>query len=132
MVKRAVQPITTSHGSYHLLTFHTGCSRFGVHLVTAIYTCSPVFTYKFATRSQTAAISVWHSLIFDYSLSGRWTTAVSLQAFNHRRFIRGRVLLSLAKYGPVGVLNLQDSAVEGSRIRSNPPHATERALQKQR
>src|SRR2546422_10608784 len=44
LVKRAFKPITTSHGSYDLLTFFTGCSRFGVHLVATIHTCLPVFT----------------------------------------------------------------------------------------
>jgi len=39
LVKRAVKRVTASHGSYDLLTFCTGCSRSGVHLVTAIHTC---------------------------------------------------------------------------------------------
>jgi len=44
-LKGAVKPIPSSHGSYDLLTFFTGCSRFGVHLVsTYSYVMSaPVF-----------------------------------------------------------------------------------------
>lgn len=44
LVKRAVKPITSSHGSLDLLTVFIGCSRFGLHLVTAIHTCLPLFT----------------------------------------------------------------------------------------
>jgi hypothetical protein len=44
LVKRAAKPIPSSHGSYDSLIFFTGCSRFGVHLITTIHACLPVFT----------------------------------------------------------------------------------------
>src|SRR5712692_7407009 len=44
LVKRAFEPITTSHGSYDSLRSFTGCSRFGVHLLTIIHTFLSVFT----------------------------------------------------------------------------------------
>ena len=39
-----------SRGSYDLLTFYTGCSRFGVLLVTAIRTCLALFTSQICHR----------------------------------------------------------------------------------
>jgi hypothetical protein len=42
-VKSAFEPITTSHGFYDSLTVTEVCSRFGVHLVTTIPACLPVF-----------------------------------------------------------------------------------------
>lgn len=44
LVKRAVKRVPSSRGSYDLFTFYTGCSRFGVQLVTTIHASLPVFT----------------------------------------------------------------------------------------
>ena len=60
LVKRAVKPIPASHGSYDLLTFYTGCSRFGVDLVTAIHTCLPVFTSQICHKIQ------WEAAVLYY------------------------------------------------------------------
>src|SRR5262245_42281549 len=57
LVKRAVRRVPSSHGSHDLLTFYTGCSRFGVHLVTAIRTCLPLFTSQICHNSRGELIS---------------------------------------------------------------------------
>src|SRR5262249_37110302 len=57
LVRRAVKPLPSSHGSFDLLTFYTGCSRFGVHLVTVIHTCLPVFTSQIYHKSLSEQIS---------------------------------------------------------------------------
>ena len=51
LVKRAAKSIPSSNGSLDLLTFFTGCSRFGVHLVTTIHICLPVFMSQICHRS---------------------------------------------------------------------------------
>ena len=61
-------PIPSSHGSYDLLTFYTGCSRLGVHLVTAIHTCLPVFTSQICHNSQSELISKCCGLLFIINL----------------------------------------------------------------
>jgi hypothetical protein len=52
LVKRAVKPVPSSHGSLDLLTFYTGCSRFGVHLVIASHTCLSVFTSQICHKNE--------------------------------------------------------------------------------
>jgi len=84
LVKRAVKRVLSSHGSYDLLTFFTGCSRFGVHLVILIHTCLPVFTSQICHNSATERLD---TLLALYRLRNRphFATACrpSLAAYNH-------------------------------------------------